>query len=210
MSSSNLDPTFSVLTFSIRKGSLELPGLSFFFIKNFLVGSVLIPMFLCSLSIILASFHQSLFSFNPLTPRILLVIFLTVFLTVLVMLVWRIWYWISLWSPDWYLFFILITCLHILYWYCKEKFCLGHSSPTLLYMYCQRQILLIVSGPDSASRGVGSRPGRSLCCVLELDSLLSWCLSLLRSWNGNWQIVREAWWNARGRGRGRGGNLVMN
>ena len=106
----------------------------FFFIKNFLVGSVLIPMFLCSLSIILASFHQSLFSFNPLTPRILLVIFLTVFLTVLVMLVWRIWYWISLWSPDWYLFFILITCLHILYWYCKEKFCLGHSSPTLLYM----------------------------------------------------------------------------
>ena len=134
MSSSNSDPTFSVLTFSIRKGSLELPGLSFFFIKNFLVGSVLIPMFLCSLSIILASFHQSLFSFNPLTPRILLVIFLTVFLTVLVMLVWRIWYWISLWSPDWYLFFILITCLHILYWYCKEKFCLGHSSPTLLYM----------------------------------------------------------------------------
>lgn len=31
MSSSNSDPTFSVLTFSIRKGSLELPGLSFFF-----------------------------------------------------------------------------------------------------------------------------------------------------------------------------------
>ena len=106
------------------------------FIKNFLVGSVLIPMFLCSLSIILASFHhwQSLFSFNPLTLRILLVILLTVCLTVLVMLLWRIWYWISLWSPDWYLFFIFITCLHILYWYCKEKFCLGHSSPTLLYM----------------------------------------------------------------------------
>ena len=38
-------------------------------------------------------------SFNPLTPKISLVILLTVCHTVLVMLVWRIWYWINLQSP---------------------------------------------------------------------------------------------------------------
>ena len=64
---------------------------------------------------------------NPLTPKISLVILLTVCYTVLVMLVWRIWYWINLLSPNWYFsLFSSLVCL-ILYWYCEEIFCLGHS-----------------------------------------------------------------------------------
>ena len=38
--------------------------------------------------------------FNLLTPKILSVILLTISYTVLVMLVWRIWYWMSLLSPN--------------------------------------------------------------------------------------------------------------
>ena len=38
--------------------------------------------------------------FNLLTPKILSVILLTISHTVLVMLVWRIWYWMSLLSPN--------------------------------------------------------------------------------------------------------------
>ena len=52
-----------------------------------------------------------LFVFKPLTPKIRLVILLTVCYTVLVMLVWRIWYWINLSSPNLYFSFFLITCL---------------------------------------------------------------------------------------------------
>ena len=37
----------------------------------------------------------------------------------------------------------------------------------------------------------------SLCCVLGQNTLLSWCLSLLRNLRGYQWIVREAWWNAR-------------
>ena len=57
------------------------------------------------------------------TPRSR-VILLTVCHTILKTLVRRIWYS----SPILWLifFFILITYLLILYWYCKEKFCLGH------------------------------------------------------------------------------------
>ena len=65
--------------------------------------------------------------FNLLTPKILSVILLTISHTVLVMLVWRIWYWMSLLSPNWYFsLFSSLVCL-ILYRYCKEKFCHGHS-----------------------------------------------------------------------------------
>ena len=47
--------------------------------------------------------------------------------TVLVMLVWRIWYWINLWFPNWYFsLFSSHVCL-ILYLYYKGKFCLGNS-----------------------------------------------------------------------------------
>ena len=68
-----------------------------------------------------------LFPVNPLTPKISLVILFTVCHTVLVILVWRIWYWINLYSLNWYFsLFSSLVCL-ILYWYCKEKFCLGHS-----------------------------------------------------------------------------------
>ena len=49
--------------------------------------------------------------FNSLTPKISLVILLAVSHAVLVMLVWRIWYWIHFYSPYWYFFVILITCL---------------------------------------------------------------------------------------------------
>ena len=49
--------------------------------------------------------------FNPLIPKISLVILLAVSHAVLVMLVWRIWYWIHFYSPYWYFFVILITCL---------------------------------------------------------------------------------------------------
>ena len=52
-----------------------------------------------------------LFVFKPLTPKIRLVILLTVCYTVLVMLVWRIWYWINLSSPNLYFSFFLLTCL---------------------------------------------------------------------------------------------------
>ena len=38
--------------------------------------------------------------FNSLTPKILIEILLTVCHTILVMLVWRIWYWINLLSPN--------------------------------------------------------------------------------------------------------------
>ena len=38
----------------------------------------------------------------------------------------------------------------------------------------------------------------SLCCVLGQNTLLSWCLLLLRNLKGYQWIVREAWWNARG------------
>ena len=72
--------------------------------------------------------------FNSLTPKISLVILLAVSHAVLVMLVWRIWYWIHFYSPYWYFFVILITCLLdivlILYWYCREQ---GYKeSPYLL------------------------------------------------------------------------------
>ena len=49
--------------------------------------------------------------FNSLTPKISWVILLAVSHAVLVMLVWRIWYWIHFYSPYWYFFVILITCL---------------------------------------------------------------------------------------------------
>ena len=63
---------------------------------------------------------------NPLTPKISIIV-LTVHHTVLAMLVWRIWYWINLQSPNWY-FSLFSSLAHlILYCYCKEKFCLGHS-----------------------------------------------------------------------------------
>ena len=65
--------------------------------------------------------------FNSLTPKISLVILLAVSHAVLVMLVWRIWYWIHFIPlTDIFSLFSSLVCL-ILYWYCKEKFCLGHS-----------------------------------------------------------------------------------
>ena len=64
---------------------------------------------------------------NPLTPKISLVIPLTVCHTVLVMFVWRIWSWINSFSLNLYFsLFSSLVCL-ILYWYCEEKFYLGHS-----------------------------------------------------------------------------------
>ena len=63
---------------------------------------------------------------NPLTPKISLVILLTVCHTVLVMFVWRIWCWINSFSLNLYFsLFSSFVCL-ILYWYCEEKFYLGH------------------------------------------------------------------------------------
>ena len=58
--------------------------------------------------------------FNPLTPGSHLVILLTVIQ--LLLLVKRIWYWINSYFP----FISSLVCL-MLCWYCKEKFCLGHS-----------------------------------------------------------------------------------
>ena len=60
------------------------------------------------------------------TPKISLVILLTVCHIVLVMFVWRIWYWIILYSLNLYFsLFSSLVCL-ILYWYHEEKFGLGH------------------------------------------------------------------------------------
>ena len=64
-------------------------------------------------------------SIKPLTPKISLVILLTVFHTVLVMLVWRIYCWINLYSPNWYCSLFSSFVYLILYLYCMEKFCLG-------------------------------------------------------------------------------------
>ena len=63
----------------------------------------------------------------PVILKISLVILLTICHRVLVVLAWRIWYWINLLSPIWYfpIFSSLVSL--ILYWYRKEKFCLGHS-----------------------------------------------------------------------------------
>ena len=47
--------------------------------------------------------------FDPFTPKISLVILLTVYHTVLVMFVWRIWYWINLYSLSFY--FSLLSSL---------------------------------------------------------------------------------------------------
>ena len=66
-------------------------------------------------------------SFNPFTSKISLVILLTVCHTVLVMLVWRIWFWINLYSLNFYFSLISSLVCLILYWYCTGKFCLGHS-----------------------------------------------------------------------------------
>ena len=66
-------------------------------------------------------------SFNPFTSKISLIILLTVCHTVLVMLVWRIWFWINLYSLNFYFSLISSLVCLILYWYCKEKFCLGDS-----------------------------------------------------------------------------------
>ena len=61
---------------------------------------------------------------NPFTPKISLVIPLTVCHTILMMLVDI---GLSNTSPNWYISsFSSPVCL-ILFWYCKEKFCLGHS-----------------------------------------------------------------------------------
>ena len=43
---------------------------------------------------------------------------------------------------------------------------------------------LVLSALDSGSRGPGSSPGGSLCCVLGQDTLLSQCLSPPMSING--------------------------
>ena len=53
--------------------------------------------------------------FNSLTPKILIEILLTVCHTILVMLVWRIWYWINLLSPNWYFSLFLSLVWLILY-----------------------------------------------------------------------------------------------
>ena len=63
---------------------------------------------------------------NPLTLKISSVILLTVCQTIYLLLGWRIWNWINQLSPNWYFsLFSSLVCL-ILYWLCKEKFCLGH------------------------------------------------------------------------------------
>ena len=64
---------------------------------------------------------------DPWTFNISLVILFTVCHTTYVMLGWRIWNWINQLSPNWYFSsFSLLVCL-ILYWWCKEKFSLGHQ-----------------------------------------------------------------------------------
>ena len=47
--------------------------------------------------------------------------------TLLIILVWRIWYWMKLQSTN-LCFSIFSSLVYLrLYWYCKEKFCLGHN-----------------------------------------------------------------------------------
>ena len=66
-------------------------------------------------------------SLNPITPKIILVILLTSAIHFFWCLFGEFWYWIILYSLNLYFsLFSLLFCL-ILYWYCKEKFCLGHS-----------------------------------------------------------------------------------
>ena len=55
-------------------------------------------------------------------PKISLIILFNVCHIIQRMLVWRIWSWI-----NYKFLFILITCLLVLNWYCKEKFFLDHS-----------------------------------------------------------------------------------
>ena len=74
----------------------------------------------------LSSFKQTNL-YEPFNSQINFVILLTVNHTVPVMLVQRIWYRISYSSPNWYFSLFSSLIWLILYWYCKEKFCLGHS-----------------------------------------------------------------------------------
>lgn len=52
---------------------------------------------------------------------------------------------------------------------------------------------LLVSALDSASRGLGPRPGLVMYCVLGKNTLLRQRLSPPRSINGYQEIAREAW-----------------
>ena len=62
----------------------------------------------------------------------------------------------------------------------------------VLLLITERRGGLIVDALDSGSRGPDSRPGRwCWCCVLGQDSLLSQCLSPLKSINGYQKTVRE-------------------
>ena len=83
--------------------------------------------FVCLFVCLLGFFLRTLFAIqlNPLVPKILIVIPLTVCHIFLVILVWR----FGTGSANYFslklFLFPSLVCL-ILYWYCKEKFCLGH------------------------------------------------------------------------------------
>ena len=62
---------------------------------------------------------------NPFTAKILLEILLSVCYSILLMLIQRIWYLINLLFPNWNNFLFPLLICWILYWYWKEKYCLG-------------------------------------------------------------------------------------
>ena len=78
-----------------------------------------------------------------------------------------------------------------------KEYCIS-TSPFLLYSWKMPLCCsIMVSALDSGWRGLGLRPSTGLawsfCCVLRQNTSFSQCISLPRSMNGYWPIVREVW-----------------
>ena len=88
------------------------------------------------------------------------------------------------------LIMISIACI-------DKEYCIS-TSPFLLYSWKMPLCCsIMVSALDSGWRGLGLRPSTGLawsfCCVLRQNTSFSQCISLPRSMNGYWPIVREVW-----------------
>ena len=86
------------------------------------------------------------------------------------------------------LIMISIACI-------DKEYCIS-TSPFLLYSWKMPLCCsIMVSVLDSGWRGLGLRPSTGLawsfCCVLRQNTSFSQCISLPRSMNGYWPIVRE-------------------
>ena len=127
--------------------------------------------------------------FNALTPKILIEILLIVCHTILLILVWRIWYWIKLLSPNWYFSLFLSLVWLILYQYCKEKFCLGHSWELLGYSLTCKSRAKCGQNNGNQTQQWALRFFQLLCRLHRLVIFITWrsstCWLQLHNWDSN-------------------------